>query len=272
MTMRATMPAKPQISRKQFERQALNHRGGALLAALLVAGPILAAAQQPATQAPPVRTASAAQRKPVHTNQHPSLAQSASPTLQPLAAPEPPKPPDWPANSDPSQANVVWDSQGLRVDASNSSLRQILKDVATATGTSVEGLNSDQRIFGTYGPGPARDVLSQLLDGSGYNVVMVGDMGQGTPRQIVLSSQPKGPAPPAANSQSNTPDENADAQDQPQPQPQPPPQQQPPAIRNGFNPGMPPRTPQQIMQEMQQRQQQIEQIQQQQLQQNNPPR
>lgn len=143
--------------------------------------------------------------------------------------------------------------------------------MATATGASVEGLNSDQRIFGRYGPGPARDVLSQLLDGSGYNVLMVGDLGQGTPRQIMLSSQPKGPAPPVANNQNNTPDENADAQDQPQPQPQPPPQQ-PPAIRNGFNPGMPPRTPQQIMQEMQQRQQQIEQIQQQQLQQNNPPR
>ena len=156
------------------------------------------------------------------------------------------------------------------MDASNSSLLQILKDVATATGASVEGLNSDQRIFGRYGPGPARDVLSQLLDGSGYNVVMVGDLGQGTPRQIMLSSQPKGPAPPVANNQNNTPDENADAQDQPQPQP--PPQQQPPAIRNGFTPGMPPRTPQQIMQEMQQRQQQIEQMQQQQLQQNNPPR
>jgi hypothetical protein len=140
--------------------------------------------------------------------------------------------------------------------------------VATATGASVEGLNSDQRIFGSYGPGPAREVLSLLLDGSGYNVVMIGDMGQGTPRQIMLSSQPKGPAPPVANNQ-NTADENNDAaEDQPQPPPPPP----PPTIRNGFNPGMPPRTPQQIMQEMQQRQQQIEQQQQQQIQQNNPPR
>jgi hypothetical protein len=146
--------------------------------------------------------------------------------------------------------------------------------VAKATGATVEGLNSDQRVFGTYGPGPARDVISQLLDGSDYNVLMVGDIGQGTPRQIMLSAQPKGPAPAVADNQSNS-DENADAQDQPQPQPQPPPQQ-PPAIRNGFNPGAgagaAPRTPQQIMQEMQQRQQQIEQLQQQQLQQNNPPR
>jgi hypothetical protein len=143
-----------------------------------------------------------------------------------------------------------------------------MKDVATATGASVDGLNSDQRIFGSYGPGPARDVLSQLLDGSGYNVVMIGDIGQGTPRHIMLSSQPKGPAPPVASNQ-NTADENSDVTED---QPQPPPQA-PPAIRNGFNQGMPPRTPQQIMQEMQQRQQQIEQIQQQQQQQqNNPPR
>ena len=48
-------------------------------------------------------------------------------------------------------------------------------------------MGADERIFGTYGPGPARDVLSQLLDGSGYNVLMVGDRGAGTPRRIVLT-------------------------------------------------------------------------------------
>ena len=60
---------------------------------------------------------------------------------------------------------MVWDSQGLKIDASNSSLAQILKDVATATGARWQGLEQDQRIFGSYGPGPARDVLTQLLDG-----------------------------------------------------------------------------------------------------------
>jgi hypothetical protein len=155
----------------------------------------------------------------------------------------------------------VWNSQGLRIDASNSSLSQILKDVATSTGVKVQGLGPDQRIFGTYGPGKARDVMAKLLDGSGYNVLMIGDQGEGTPREIVLSAQPKGDAPPAANNQpSASNDENADADEQPENPPQPPLN-----MRNGFAPGAPPRTPQQIMQEMQQRQQQ--QLQQQQ---NNP--
>ncbi len=60
-------------------------------------------------------------------------------------------------------------------------------------------MGQDQRIFGAYGPGPARDVLSQLLDGSGYNVLMIGDQGQGTPRRIVLSARPAGPAQPSGN-------------------------------------------------------------------------
>jgi hypothetical protein len=160
------------------------------------------------------------------------------------------------------------------VDAANSSLQQIMKDVATATGAKITGLNADQRVFGTYGPGPARDVISQLLDGSGYNVLMIGDQGQGTPRQIVLSGQPTGPAPSAMNNQASNADDSA-ADEEPPPPP-PPMQQQPPqqnapgnaSPNNGFGPGAQPRTPQQILQEMQQRQQQIEQMQQQQR--NNP--
>lgn len=199
--------------------------------------------------------------KPLHPRSHPAKATSPTPATQ--SAPEPPptpKPPDWPANDHPSEATVVWNSQGLRIDASNSSLSQILKDVSTATGLKVDGLGADERIFGTYGPAPARDVLANLLDGSGYNVLIIGDQGQGTPRQIVLTLRLKGDAPQAANTPASSNDENADADEQ-QEQPQP---QGPPALRNGFAPGAPPRTPQQIMQEMQQRQRQ------QQIEQNNP--
>ena len=176
--------------------------------------------------------------------------------LPETAAPPAPKAPNWPANDHPTDAKVVWNSQGLRIDAANSSLSQILNEVSTVTGTKVEGLGpgdhaSDQRIFGTYGPGPARDVLRKLLYGSGYNILMIGDQGQGTPRSIVLSAQTRGGPPQASNNEPAAVDENADAADQPE-EPQP----QPPSIRNGFAPGAPPRTPQQIMQEMQQRQQQ----------------
>jgi hypothetical protein len=130
---------------------------------------------------------------------------------------------------------VVWDSQGLRIVASNSSLAQILKDVSAKTGATLEGMDQDQRIFGVYGSGPARDVLSQLLDGSGYNVLMIGDQGQGTPRWIVLSARPKGPAQASSPSTSNPEETDAEPQ-QPEPQPAPPgvpvrPQPMPPDIQ-----------------------------------------
>ena len=266
--MCATMTAQPGRS-KHSNRAFVGVRfAGTFLLIALTAAACFAASQEPGAQAPAINTASAAHRKPHQRNgaskTPPQVAQTPPVPLVPPA----PKPPDWPANDQPKPASVVWNSQGLRIDASNSSLQQILKEVATETGAKVEGMGADQRIFGIYGPGPARDVLSQLLDGSGYNVLMVGDQGQGTPREIVLSQPPQGPAPPVPQNQNSEAEDNADVADQPQPQPPP----QPPNVRNGFNPGAPPRTPQQIIQELQQRQQQMQQMQQQQLQQqqNNP--
>lgn len=174
------------------------------------------------------------------------------------------KAPDWPVNDKPNEASVVWNSKGLSIDASNSSLKQILNDVATATGTKVTGLSADQRVFGTFGPGSARDVLSKLLDGSGYNVLLVGDMGQGAPRQIVLSKAPTGPAPPVVNSPSPAFEDVSPDIEEPQPPPQP--IVQPQNAPEGQAPPNQPRTPQQILQEMQRRQQLIEQQQQQQQQ------
>ncbi len=257
--MRNPIPARLQARATQKTGQPVPFWLWILIASVLMAGPAFATALDAASQ---TATQPAPAHKAVHPRKHTAAtvppAQAASQTPAP-AAPPAPKLPDWPANDKPSAATVVWNSLGLHVEASNSSLGQILKDVAAATGTQVEGLTSDERIFGSYGPGTARDVLSQLLEGSGYNVVMIGDQGQGTPRAVVLSQQQKADAQPAANPQTATGDENSDAEEQAQPQPQQPP---PPPVRNGFAPGAPPRTPQQIMQEMQQRQQQIEQMQQ----------
>ena len=126
--------------------------------------------------------------KHVHPRKKPAAATPA-PQPAPPPAPVAPPPPNWPANDLPGAASVVFDSHGLLVVASNSSLAQILKEVSLETGVKVEGMDADQRIFGTYGPGPARDVISQLLDGSGYDVLMIGDRGEGTPRRIVLTAR-----------------------------------------------------------------------------------
>jgi len=192
---------------------------------------------------------------------------------QPAPAPQP-EMPKWPVNDTPAKPSITWDSQGLRIDANNASLHDILNEVSADTGAKVEGMGTDERVFGQYGPGATRDVISQLLHGSNYNVLMIGDQGLGTPRQIVLSARHSGQNPPTANAPpQDQPDE--DVPDEPQSEDQP---VQPPPLING-RPPMPmvpqgppgtPRTPQQVLQELQQRQQQI-QDQQQQQQQQQPP-
>jgi hypothetical protein len=248
--MRTAIPVHASIAQSVRPHLALSSLAQFLVFGFLATGSLHAAELQTNPKSLPTQSAT---HKPVRAHKHTLKAVAPAPVPQaaPQAAPAP-KPPDWPANAQPTDAAVVWNSQGLSIHAFNSSLSQILKDVATATGAQVEGLGADQRIFGTYGPGRARDVLAQLLDGSGYNVLMVGDRGQGTPREVVLSAQPHGPPSPAVNTQADSSDAGNDADDQP---PEPPEQPQPPSVRNGFAPGAPPRTPQQIMQEMQERQQ-----------------
>jgi hypothetical protein len=161
---------------------------------------------------------------------------------------------------------VRWDSRGLEIEAFNSSLNQILHQVATDTGAKLEGVTQDQRVFGNYGPGPGSDVLLKLLEGSGYNVLMIGGRDAEAPVEIVLSARL--PASPRATANN----QNRGNLQQLEPKPQPdyfaePPRPQP--IQNPFGNGEPPRDPLQFMQEILQRQEKIDQ-QQQQDQQNNP--
>jgi hypothetical protein len=211
--------------------------GGRTIAALALLGALLGGAQ---TQNP-----SAAPATRAHKSAHPHKKSAAAATPAPVvpvvpvavipAAPAEPETPPFPINDKPVQATITWDSHGLRIDATNASLEQIMKDVSTATGTKVEGLDADQRVFGAYGPGPARVVLGQLLHGSGYNVVMIGDQGQGTPRKIVLSSPHAGGAPAAGANAAQESDEDTEAEE-----PQPP----GPPIRPNFPGGMPQHMPQ----------------------------
>ena len=224
---------------------------------LAVALALLAATALVRAQTPPDQTpapASPPVNKPSNHHQRPSPAKQLAVPVQPApeaVTPPVPETPKWPAFDKPTPAAVVWDSHGLSIDASNSSLEQILKDVSAATGTKVDGLASDQRVFGEFGPGQARDVLSQLLQGSGYNVLMIGDQGKGSPKQILLSVRQAGAAQPVVRNNTANSDED-DIEEQPAPQ-------EPVQTRPGFPPGTPPRTPQQIEQEMEQRREQMQQ-------------
>ncbi len=221
----------------------------ALCVSSLLLGGLLGAnlVQAQTTAAPP---ATGATRKATHHHASTAKARKSAKAAQPAmpaTPPEPPKP-NWPVNDQPAPAAVTWDSQGLSIQAKNSSLQQILEDVATATGAKLEGTVANQRVFGVYGPGQARDVLIQLLQGSGYNVLMIGDQDRGAPSRIVLTARSAGSQQgPASRTALDSPDEDA-ADSEPEEPPQPP--VTPPILRPGFAPGTPMRPPQPIPEQM----------------------
>lgn len=202
-----------------------------------------------------------AQAPPETTTAPPSPSSSAN---KPPAAVAPPAPatnaavPPSLLDKPAQPAKVNLNAGHLVVQADNSSLSQILHQVSTETGMTVDGFGRDERIFGTYGPGNPHDVLSALLDGSGYNVVMFGETPAGAPRQLTLSPRSGGASTGGivnrAASQSDDDDADEDVQ---------PVQSVEPAVQpGGPPPGQGPggiRTPQQMLQELQRIRQQEQQ-------------
>jgi hypothetical protein len=155
----------------------------------------------------------------------------------------------------------------LTIVAPNSTLADILRGVRKHTSADIDiPSNATERVATSLGPGPARDVVAQLLNGSHFNYVLLGSPeNAGLLVRVVLVA--KTPDTPAANAQAakapatapapaadaadaeaadeaveETPDQAAEAEQQ-----QTTPDQ----------PGV--KTPQQMLQEMQQRQLQMQQ-------------
>ena len=101
------------------------------------------------------------------------------------------------------EAQIVFSGDSLSIRADNSSLSAILHQVASKSGMQIEGLSGDERVFGTFGPGAPRDVLADLLNGTAYNVVLLGDLSNGAPRELILTPATHGGAAPSP-SQSTT--------------------------------------------------------------------
>ncbi len=99
------------------------------------------------------------------------------------------------------RAGVTYTAGLLTVSAANSSLREILQDIASATGMKVTGLVSDDRVFGRYGPAAPAEVLNTLLDGTGSNMLLIEDAHQ-NPTELVLTPQRGGATPPNPNAAS----------------------------------------------------------------------
>ena len=120
----------------------------------------------------------------------------ASPAYTPAAAYVAPTP------SAPKRAQITYTDTLLTVSATNSSLNQILREIARQTGMKITGGVNDERVFGTYGPAAPAKVLATLLDGTGSNVLIVqspADGPVGPPVELVLTPRHGGPTPPNPN-------------------------------------------------------------------------
>lgn len=117
-------------------------------------------------------------------------------------------------------ATVLLKNGTLQVEANNSDLSQILSQVATAGGMKIDGSVPSARVYGTYGPGNARAVLTSLLTGLGYNFMMIGSTQEGIPSKLLLTSrtnQPATPPPSASTPPSSAAPTNATNDDLPGP-------------------------------------------------------
>jgi len=91
-------------------------------------------------------------------------------------------------------AMVEYSDGRIAVVADNSSLNEILRDVARRAGMSVKGSVLDERVFGTYGPAAPAEVLSALLKGTDSNMMVVA--GSSHAPELILTPKQGGPTPP----------------------------------------------------------------------------
>jgi hypothetical protein len=181
---------------------------------------------------------------------------------------------------------VTYENNQLTIVAPNSTLADVLRAVRKTTGAEIDVPAAPERVVTHLGPGPARDVLADLLNGSRFNYVLLGAAGNDSAlTRVVLVSktegattpnQPASPAPqpgvgmaqanpglvppqenapPDANDPAMADDNQNVVDDNNNGDQQPPPE----AAEQQPNPDQPEvKTPQQMLQEMQQRQMQMQ--------------
>jgi len=138
--------------------------------------PNMAASQQPSAQQsaaqPSAAQSSMAQPSVVRKR---GAKAAKKPAPEPPLAPAPPPPPPTLAQMPALPPQVRYSRGQLTIVAENSTLADILRAVRTQTGAQVEvPPNATERVVAHLGPGPARDVLAALLNGTHFNYVMLG--------------------------------------------------------------------------------------------------
>jgi hypothetical protein len=122
---------------------------------------------------------------------------------------------------------------GKLVTATNASLNQILRQVSRSIGMKITGSVADERVYGHYGPSTPSIVLAALLDGTGINMLLVGDA-KG-PTELILTPRSGKPTPPSPSASRPKPEDHP-APEAPQRHPttEKPPAAAPTAPRRGF--------------------------------------
>jgi hypothetical protein len=182
-------------------------------------------------------------------------------------APPPPPQPLVPEQMSPTPPQVTYRNGLLTIVAANSTLSDILHEVAVRTGATVEAPANliGQRVAARIGPAPPREVMADLLSGLDYIVVGASN-DPGAIRNIILSpgSSPGlsvGPASqPAAQAQAPAApveeSEESAASAAPEPTPQAVAQESKPPGETGQVVPPPPKTPDELVEELRKLQEQ----------------
>ena len=169
-------------------------------------------------------TASAANGPP------PSQVATSTP---PVAAAPPPPPP----------VTVGFENGMLSVTADRASLAEVLYQIQVHTGAeiAVPSGAEQEKVVATLGPAPARDVLTELLEGSSYNFIILGSTQDPKALERVILT-PRGPGIPEVSAVTPPP-----ASPPPSPEPDPPQHmvEPPPAVMPGPGPDAAQGNPQQ---------------------------
>lgn len=107
-------------------------------------------------------------------------------------------------------ATVTFSDGLLTVNAANSSLNNIIREIARQTGMKVTGSVAEDRVFGSYGPADPQKVIAALLDGTGTNILIVSSR-QDVPVTLVLTPRTGSATPPNPNAPRDSDDEDAQA-------------------------------------------------------------
>src|SRR5579864_7691459 len=163
---------------------------------------------------------------------------------------------------------VTYENDQLTIVAPNSTLADILRAVRKQTGADIEIPAAPERVVTHLGPGPAREVVADLLNGSRFNYVLLGSPSDQSALTRVVLVAKTGPQEIAPNPvvAGNPPPENQ-AVNQADPEPAAEANEAEAADDNNNaddNADQPAaeaeqQTPQQMLQEMQQRQMQLQQ-------------